>query len=73
MINLSLIKIYSGIVLILIGLLGGCLAFLFTLGIEFSNSFEAFGMHQGSSSNTPFLFGMLAIAGAWLLGSIKGE
>jgi len=71
--NFSLIKKYSGIALILISLLGGCLAFLFTLGVEFSNSFVVFGMHQGGSSNTPFLFGMLAIAGAWLLASRKDE
>ena len=69
--NINLIKQYAGIALILIGLLGGCLAALYSLGVRLGNDFIVFGTLQGGASNSPFLFGILAFSGAWLLTSIK--
>ena len=67
----KLIKQYCGIALVFIGLLGGGLATLYGFGINVGYSIDFFSTHQGGASNTPFLFGMLAFAGVWLLASIK--
>jgi len=72
--NIELIKQYIGIASASIGLFGGALAALFALGFSANkNTYLIFSVPGGASSNVPFLFGILAFSGVWLLASIKNE
>jgi len=66
-------KLYISLALISIGLIGGALALLFTLGASTGNAFKVFSPYSDSTSLTPILFGILTISGVWLLSSIKDE
>jgi hypothetical protein len=72
--NLKLQKQYIGFALISVGLLGGIFALLYIFGFDLNgNARIVFMTFKGGASNTPFLFGILAFSGAWLLASIKDD